>query len=83
MTAVPLPRVLTVPDAAIGADLDLPDEVRLVEWSMTEDLPADIAAEVDAVVVPHYVNGEMLARLRPLLGLLAAVPVPSSRRSSS
>ena len=77
MTGVRLPRVLTVPDAAIGGDLRLPDGVRLVEWSMTQDLPADVALEVDAVVVPHYVSGEMLARLRPL-ARLSLVQLPSA-----
>ncbi|OIQ88153.1 glyoxylate/hydroxypyruvate reductase A [mine drainage metagenome] len=77
MTVVPLPRVLTVPDAAIGAALALPEQVRLLEWPMTEELPAEVAAEVDAVVVPHYVSGEMLARLRPLTRL-SLVQLPSA-----
>ena len=77
MTVVPLPRVLTVPEAAIGADLAIPEQVRLVEWSMTEELPVEVAAEVEAVVVPHYVSGAMLARLRPLTRL-SLVQLPSA-----
>jgi len=77
MTAVPLPRVLTVPERAIGAELDLPDQVRVVEWPMTEDLPPDVAAEVEAVLAPHYVTAPMLARLRSL-PRLSLVQLPSA-----
>ncbi|MCR6493971.1 hypothetical protein [Cellulomonas sp. P24] len=77
MTAVRLPRVLTVPEPEIGRELVVPEGVRLVEWPMTEDLPADLAAEVEAVMVPHYVTGSMLARLRSL-PRLSLVQLPSA-----
>lgn len=77
MRAVRLPRVLTVPEPEIGRELVVPEGVRLVEWPMTEDLPVDLAAEVEAVMVPHYVTGSMLARLRSL-PRLSLVQLPSA-----
>ena len=46
---------VTVPSDDLSHRLaDLTDRVRLVEWDLTEPLAPVLAAEVEAVVVPHY-----------------------------
>ena len=60
---------------ALGAD---PGRVRVVEWGLTEPLAADVAAEVDVVVVPYYMaDSGILARLRAL-PRLRLVQLPSA-----
>jgi len=60
---------------ALGAD---PGRVRVVEWGLTGPLAADIAAEVDVVVVPYYVTGSsMLLRVHDL-PRLRLVQLPSA-----
>ena len=60
---------------ALGAD---PGRVRVVEWGLTGPLAADIAAEVDVVVVPYYVTGSsMLLRVHDL-PRLSVVQLPSA-----
>ncbi|WNB84778.1 2-hydroxyacid dehydrogenase [Cellulomonas sp. ATA003] len=55
----------------------MPDGVRLVVWDGRTDLPADVAAEVDVVVVPHDAGRGVLSRLRDL-PQLTAVQIPSA-----
>src|SRR5450756_2031602 len=60
---------------SLGAD---PARVRVVEWGLTEPLAADVAAEVDVVVVPYYMaDSGILARLRAL-PRLRLVQLPSA-----
>lgn len=73
-----LPLTVTVPDPTTLADLDAPPGIRLVEWGMTTDLPSDVAREVAAVVVPHYLTDPTaLARLHDL-PRLSFVQLPSA-----
>ncbi|GAA2728911.1 2-hydroxyacid dehydrogenase [Cellulomonas aerilata] len=68
---------VTVPDDASRDALTVPDGVQLELWDLTRDLPAEVAATVDVVVVPHGVVGETLRRLRDVPHL-AVVQLPSA-----
>jgi len=57
---------------------DLTDRVRLIHWDLSAPLPADIAAQVDMVVIPHYfvyAGGWAVLRKLPNLRL---VQLPSA-----
>ena len=78
LTATPgRPVTVTVPDDATRDVLRVPAGVRLQVWDLSADLPPDVAASVDVVVVPHYVGRGLLSRLRDL-PRLAAVQIPSA-----
>ncbi|WP_298457996.1 2-hydroxyacid dehydrogenase [uncultured Cellulomonas sp.] len=71
------PVTVTVPDEATRHALTVPRGVRLEVWDLTTDLPPEVAADVDVVVVPHQAGRGTLARLRDL-PRLAAVQIPSA-----
>jgi phosphoglycerate dehydrogenase-like enzyme len=71
------PVTVAVPDEDTRRALRVPDGVRLVVWDLSADPPPDVAADVEVVVVPHYVGRGLLRRLRDL-PRLAVVQIPSA-----
>jgi len=70
---------VTVPDEdLLGRLADLSNRVRLVLWDLANPLPAAVAAQVDVVVIPHYVVDLSRFALLRALPRLHIVQLPSA-----
>ena len=74
---------VTLPDTGVREFMpaltdDVAQRVRLIDWDMRSDLPADVAARVTMVVAGHYWGGKSRWMRLTSLPHLQAVQIPSA-----